>query len=81
MALYDAEENGPTSMLYDRIENYAKSGILKHFWLNLIEFLSLPSDYTLQLFKVAEKLTHKESDVASAVEKKLADLQNLDKKK
>ena len=81
MALYDAEENGPTSMLYDSIENYAMSGILKHFGLNLIEFLSLPSDYTLQLFKVAEKLTHKESDVASAVEKKLADLQNLDKNK
>ncbi|WP_233874702.1 hypothetical protein [Paraburkholderia adhaesiva] len=44
VAMHEAEDISSGGLLYERIRLYQKRQVLAHFGLNLIEFLSLPSD-------------------------------------
>lgn len=80
VALYDTEENGQTSVLYSRIEQYIKSSILKHTGLNLTEFLSLPREIVQWIFKVSENQLRVEGESINAVQKQLNALNKADDK-
>ncbi|MGF6603716.1 hypothetical protein P3T23_008470 [Paraburkholderia sp. GAS448] len=42
--MHEAEDTSSGGLLYERIRQYEKRQVLAHFGLNLIEFLTLPSD-------------------------------------
>lgn len=71
VALYDAEENGPTSLLYARINQYIKSDIYKYTGLNLNEFLSLPREIIQLLFKAAEGKARAEGQTLDGIQSQL----------
>lgn len=65
VALHDAEENGPTSALYETIRLFASTNVYKYFGLNLDEFLAMPREFTTLILEVAQEKTIKDSKVMS----------------
>jgi hypothetical protein len=65
VALHDAEENGPTSALYETIRLFASTNVYKYFGLNLEEFLNLPREFTTLILEVSQDKTIKDSKVLS----------------
>lgn len=81
VALYDAEENGPSSLLYSRIESYMRSEVYKHTGLNLVEFLNLPREIVQLIFRITENKTHTEGQALSEVQQQLKAMSAKDKSK
>lgn len=55
VGLYDTEENGQSSLLYARIEQFIKSNVNKYTGLDLHEFLKLPREIVQWVFKICEE--------------------------
>lgn len=71
VALYDTEENSESSLLHSRVEQYIKSNVLKYTGLNLVEFLDLPREIVMWIFKLSENKAAQEGAVLSDVQQKL----------
>lgn len=67
VALYDTEENGRTSLLRARIEQYIKSSVNKYTGLNLQEFLSMPREYVQWVFQFCEDKMKLEDEAYKAL--------------
>lgn len=80
VSFHDAEDNINDSMLEDAIKKYVKYDIYRIFGLSLIEYLSLPLEYTYLIRKVASTNIGKKAAQMDDLEKQLKDLTNIDEK-
>ncbi len=68
VALYDAEENGRTSILYSRIERYMRSNVFKYTGLNLVDFMNLTPEIVNHVYRIAEENTKRDADALADIQ-------------
>lgn len=69
VALHDSEDITETSLLFNSFETFAQKGIKETFNLNLLEYLSLPTEYCTKLTEIATKEAIKKTGIINDLEK------------
>lgn len=70
-----AEDTGPeVGLLYERIRHYDEREIYKHFGLDLVQFLELPTDIVTYLLELGLKKQATNHNVAKDVEHEMQQL-------
>lgn len=71
VAFHDAENVIYNSPLEEALQQYVTNRIYDRFHLNVMEFLSLPSDYIELMMKIAQQETKQQSSVIDSLEREL----------
>lgn len=65
VAMHSGEENAKSSKLYERFRQFRTKNVFKHFGINLLEFLSMPTEYCNYVLELAEEASKEEDIVAT----------------
>lgn len=67
VAMHDVENSCDGSLLYERLDQFAKEKIGKHFNISIKEFLELPTDICDRMVEISVRLNKEAAEIASDV--------------